>query len=161
MRKYFQIIFVLGGFFLLVFLKNSVGNQNETQPVISQHTPTPVQPQGTSTPSQSSSVPPLPTSTPVAGSLYKDGTYTGSVADAYYGYVQVQAVIAGGKISDVTFLQYPSDQSTSRFINSQAMPMLKQEAIQAQSVQVDIVSGASDTSMAFVQSLGSALSSAK
>lgn len=161
MKKYFQIIFVLGGFFLLVFLKNAVGDQNETQPIISQHTPTPTQPQGTSTPSQSSSVPPVPTPTPVASSLYKDGTYTGSVADAYYGYVQVQVVIAAGKISDVTFLQYPSDQSTSRFINSQAMPMLKQEAIAAQSAQVDIVSGASDTSMAFVQSLSSALSNAK
>ncbi len=30
-------------------------------------------------------------------SQYKDGSYTGSVADAYYGYIQVRAIISGGK----------------------------------------------------------------
>ncbi len=91
---------------------------------------------------------------------YKDGTYTGSVADAYYGPMQVAVVIQGGKITDVQFLQYPSDRSTSIAINSQAMPYLKAEAIQAQSAQVDIVSGATQSSQAFVQSLSSALSQA-
>ena len=107
----------------------------------------------------------MPTSTPAptqtkASGQYKDGVYTGSQGDALYGYVQVQATISGGKITDVQFLQYPSDRSTSRMINSQAMPMLKNEAIQAQSANVDIISGATDTSMAFIQSLGSALQSA-
>ena len=46
-------------------------------------------------------------------------------------------------------------------INQQAMPVLKQEAIQAQSAQVDGVSGATDTSDAFVQSLTSALTQAQ
>ena len=41
------------------------------------------------------------------------------------------------------------------------MPNLKQEAITAQNAQVDIVSGATDTSNAFMQSLSSALSQAK
>jgi uncharacterized protein with FMN-binding domain len=91
---------------------------------------------------------------------YKDGTYTGSSADAYYGTVQVQAVVQGGKLVTVNFLQYPSDRSTSRYINGQAMPMLQTEAIQAQSASVSGVSGATDTSAAFVQSLGSALSQA-
>jgi uncharacterized protein with FMN-binding domain len=90
-------------------------------------------------------------------SQYTDGTYTGSVADAYYGSVQVQVKIAAGKIADVQFLQYPSDRSTSRMINSQAMPLLTQEAIQAQSANVSGVSGASDTSAAFQQSLTAAL----
>jgi len=115
--------------------------------------------------SQPSSTPGLATSTPAAGSAvsaaYKDGQYTGSVADAYYGNVQVQVTIAGGKLTKVNFLQYPSDRSTSRAINSQAVPYLQQEAIQAQSAQVDTVSGATYTSEAFVQSLGSALSQAK
>ena len=95
-----------------------------------------------------------------SGSTYKDGTYTGSVADAYYGNVQVQATISGGKITDVTFLQYPNDNGTSMYINSQAMPLLKQEAIAAQSANVDGVSGASETSPAFQQSLASALNQA-
>lgn len=93
--------------------------------------------------------------------LYADGSFVGSVADAYYGSVQVKAVISGGKIADVQFLQYPSDRSTSRYINGQAMPLLQQEAIQAQSAQVNGVSGATFTSQAFIQSLASALALAR
>lgn len=92
--------------------------------------------------------------------LYADGTYTGSATDAYYGTVQVKAVIQNGKLATVQFLQYPSDRSTSRYINGQAMPALTTEAIQAQSANVNIVSGATFTSQAFQQSLQSALASA-
>ncbi len=106
---------------------------------------------------------PAPTPAPAAKpkGQYADGTYTGNSADAYYGFVQVQAVIQGGKLVTVNFLQYPSDRRTSQYINSQAMPLLKSEAIQAQSANVSGVSGASDTSMAFRESLGNALAQAK
>jgi uncharacterized protein with FMN-binding domain len=106
-----------------------------------------------------------PPSTPPTGVVsnggYKDGVYTGDVTDAFYGNVEVQVTISGGKITDVVFLQYPNDRNTSIEINSQAMPYLKQEAIAAQNAQVDIVSGASQTSRAFIQSLQSALDKAK
>ena len=92
---------------------------------------------------------------------FTDGSYVGSAADAYYGLVQVKAVIQSGKITDVQFLQYPNDRNTSRYINSKAMPLLTQEAIQAQSAQVSGVSGATETSLAFRQSLASALAQAK
>ena len=95
------------------------------------------------------------------GGLYKDGAYTGSVADAYYGNVQVNAIVFGGKITDIKFLQYPNSQSNSVAINQQAMPYLQQEAIQTQNSNVQIISGATYTSQAFVQSLSSALSQAK
>jgi uncharacterized protein with FMN-binding domain len=88
---------------------------------------------------------------------YKEGTYTGSTVDAFYGNVQVQIVIKSGRIADVQFLQYPNDRSRSIEISNAVMSMLRKEAIQAQSAQVDIVSGASDTSQAFIQSLDSAL----
>ncbi len=91
---------------------------------------------------------------------YADGTYTGRAADAYYGNIQVAVTVSGGKLTNVTFLQYPNDRSTSRMINQQAMPMLKAEAIQAQSANVSGVSGASDSSAAFKQSLASALAQA-
>jgi len=104
---------------------------------------------------------PAPTPAPKPAGLYADGSYTGSAADAYYGTVQVQAIVSGGAITDVQFLQYPSDRSTSRYINSQAMPLLTQEAIQAQSAQVSGVSGASETSRAFKESLTAALALAK
>jgi uncharacterized protein with FMN-binding domain len=99
------------------------------------------------------------TSTP--GSIYKDGSYTGSVADAQWGVVQVKAVITHGKITDVQFLQYPNDRNRSIEINGYADPQLTTEAIQAQSANVDIVTGATDSSDAFMQSLSDALSQAR
>ena len=45
-------------------------------------------------------------------------------------------------------------------INSQAMPWLKQEAIQAQSAYINIISGATLTSQGFAQSLYVALQQA-
>lgn len=96
-----------------------------------------------------------------SAAAFKDGTYTGKSADAYYGYVQVAAVIAGGKLTQVKVLQYPNDRTTSIEINQQALPMLIEEAISAQSSRIDGISGASDTSPAFVESLASALAKAK
>lgn len=91
---------------------------------------------------------------------YRDGQYTGDIADAFYGNVQVQITISGGRLTDVTFLDYPRDRRTSQMINMMATPLLKQEAIAAQSAKVDIVSGATQTSNAFIQSLQSALARA-
>ncbi len=112
---------------------------------------------------------PLPTDTPQTASLpatagqglYKDGTYKGPEVDAYYGLVQVQATIHSGKLANVQFLEYPSDRHTSVEINTIAVPYLQQEAIQAQSASVDIISGATLTSEAFMMSLQNALNSAK
>ena len=102
-----------------------------------------------------------PNTTAAPGSLYKDGSYTGSVADAQWGVVQVKAVIKDGKITDVQFLQYPNDRNRSIYINSYADPQLSSEAIQAQNANVDIVTGATDSSEAFIQSLSDALSRAR
>lgn len=103
----------------------------------------------------------IPTAIPTPRSLYKDGSYTGSVADAQWGLLQVKAIITNGKITNVQFLQYPSDRSRSRYINSVADPQLSSEAIQAQSAKVDAVSGATDSSDAFTQSLSDALAVAR
>jgi uncharacterized protein with FMN-binding domain len=92
---------------------------------------------------------------------YKDGTYTGAMEDAFYGNVQVQVLITHGKINNIQFLQHPSDAMRSVAINDIAMPNLTQEAIQAQQANIDIVSGATQTSQAFIQSLQSALNQAK
>jgi uncharacterized protein with FMN-binding domain len=100
-------------------------------------------------------------SNPSAPVAYKDGTYTGDVADATYGPVQVQAVIQGGRIVDAQFLQYPSDRQYSIMAYQTAAPILKQEVIQAQNANVDLVSGATQTSLAFRVSLSSALAKAQ
>ena len=90
--------------------------------------------------------------------LYKDGKYDGRIADAYYGYIQVRAIIESGMLTGVQFLSYPSDRSYSVEINKHAMPILEAEAIKNQSANVDIVAGATNTSNAFRSSLGYALS---
>lgn len=149
MRKFLLSIFILGVFTVYTLRLKSGDNRN---PIVTAKTLTPL-------PTVS-----IPTSVPSFSNTslgkYKDGTYTGSVADAFYGNIQVQAVISGGKITDVIFLQSPNDRGRSIEINSQAMPLLKQEAIQAQLSQVDGVSGATASSGAFVQSLGDALNQA-
>ncbi len=121
----------------------------------------------TSSPLQSGSSiagsPTSPASTGKAppGSQYKNGNYTGGSADAQWGMVQVQAIVQNGRLTDVKFLEYPNERSRSVEINSYAIPQLTTEAIQAQNAQVDIVTGATDTSIAFMQSLSDALTQAQ
>lgn len=69
--------------------------------------------------------------------------------------------MSGGELTDVKILAYPNDRSTSVRINGAALPKLVQEAISSQNAQVDIVSGATQTSQGFQQSLASALAKAK
>jgi len=101
-----------------------------------------------------------PTASSSVGQKYKDGSYTGKVADAFYGDYQVKAIILNGKISDIQFLVYPADRRTSIEINQESMPLLKQEAIVSQDAAVDIISGATQSSIAFKESLQSALDQA-
>ena len=116
---------------------------------------------GFSTSAQSGkSVAAPPGSSAASASAYKDGTFQGQAIDAYYGLVQVQVSIQGGSIQSVQFLQYPNDRRTSVQINSIAMPYLQQEAVQAQSANVNIISGATLTSEGFQMSLQSALQAA-
>ncbi len=100
------------------------------------------------------------TSSATKGS-YKDGEYTGSATDAFYGTIQVKATITNGNLSDVQFLQYPNDEAESVAVSKAAMPTLRQEAITSQNSKVDIVTGATQTSEAFRKSLASALTQAK
>lgn len=92
---------------------------------------------------------------------YKDGQYSGKNADTIFGKVQVAAVISGGKLTDVKFLQFPNDRPNSTKISDYSLPILKTEAIAAQSAKIDIISGATQTSEGFMISLASALAQAK
>ena len=96
-----------------------------------------------------------------ATGAYKNGTYTGPVTNAIYGNIQVKVTISGGKIMDVTCPVYPDSGGHTSEVNGYALPQLKQETIAAQSANIDIVSGATQTSEAFQQSLAAALAQAK
>lgn len=164
MKKLILSLTVIIGFtfYTVLYQRSSAANTFPSSPVPTVSTiplATPALDQSSHSSQQTASTaPPTP---PANNSPYRDGTFTGQSADAYYGNVQVAVSIQSGQLTDVQFLDYPQDRSTSRYINSQAMPMLKQEAIRAQSSRVDGVSGATDTSLAFVQSLSSALSQAR
>ena len=87
-------------------------------------------------------------------------TVTGETAQTRWGPVQVKITVKSGKITDVTAVQYPSDNPRDQEINSYALPELKSEALAAQSASIDTVSGATYTSDGYRQSLQSALDSA-
>jgi uncharacterized protein with FMN-binding domain len=89
-----------------------------------------------------------------------DGTYTGSRIRTVYGDVQVKVTVNGNKIMDVQPLTLPSDRARSAYISQVAGPMLRTEAITAQSSNIDIISGATYTSIAYQRSLDSALKQA-
>jgi uncharacterized protein with FMN-binding domain len=103
---------------------------------------------------------PVPIALPSPAGVYKDGIYIGAEVAGFYGNVQVQAVIQRGKIADVQFLKYPRDRITSIRINQSAVPNLQHEVIRSQKAQVNIVTGATLTSQAFMYSLQSALDQA-
>jgi uncharacterized protein with FMN-binding domain len=156
-KKFTVAVLIIGAFILYSLL---YGHANVVAVLPNNSTNSSSSGRGSST----SVVPATPgtTNTPgTPGSLYKDGSYTGSVADAQWGYIQVKAIISNGKITDVQFLQYPNERNRSIMINNYADPQLTSEAIAAQSANVDIVTGATDTSQAFIQSLSDALSQAK
>lgn len=87
-------------------------------------------------------------------------TSTGSVAHTRWGPVQVKITVSAGKITKVSVLQYPSGNSTDQQINSYALPILVKNTIDAQSANIDMISGATVTSNGYRQSLQSALDQA-
>ena len=87
-------------------------------------------------------------------------TVTGAAASTRYGPVQVALTTDGGTITGVSVLEYPNSDSRDVEINNYALPILIQETIDAQSANVDMVSGATFTSIGYQQSLQSALDQA-
>ncbi|MBV8951635.1 MAG: FMN-binding protein [Actinobacteria bacterium] len=84
----------------------------------------------------------------------------GDTVSTQYGDVQVQIVVSGSRIVDVQALALPNDRSRSVRISDYAGPVLRQEALQAQSANINTVSGATYTSDGYAQSLQSALDKA-
>jgi uncharacterized protein with FMN-binding domain len=65
------------------------------------------------------------------------------------------------QITSVSVPVYPDHTGRSVFINQQALPILVQETLQAQTATIDMVSGATYTSEGFEQSLQSAITQAQ
>jgi uncharacterized protein with FMN-binding domain len=131
--------------------------------VLSFHTtaePTTITSPKSTTPSPSTSVPAAaggsaPPST--AGTLR---TLTGTLEENRYGPVQVRITVRGTQMVDIVALQLPSDRAHSQRLSAEAGPILRTEALQAQSAKIHVVSGATFTSESYAQSLQSVLDQA-
>jgi uncharacterized protein with FMN-binding domain len=87
-------------------------------------------------------------------------TFKGPTVDMHWGTVKVSIVVKNKKITNVkTTVNIHTDRS--QFINAQALPQLKQEVLTAQSASINLVSGATDTSGAYLTSLQSAVNKAR
>ncbi len=96
----------------------------------------------------------------VKTTVKKSGTFLGSAYMTRYGAVQVSVTVKNGKITKVNVPVYPTGTFRDQQINSQAIPMLEQEVIVAQSSNINNISGASFTAQGFYISLVSALGKA-
>ncbi|WNV87106.1 FMN-binding protein [Umezawaea sp. Da 62-37] len=97
---------------------------------------------------------------PGTGGSADSRTVTGPSVDTRWGPVQVEVTISGGRVTAVAVPVYPDGNRKDQEINARALPILVQEAIDAQSADVDMVSGATVTSEGYVESLQAALDQA-
>jgi uncharacterized protein with FMN-binding domain len=114
-------------------------------------------------PKSSGSTPAAPkssSSTAAKKSPPKTQTVVGPPVANQYGTVQVAVTVAGNQIKDVRALQLPNGDGRTNLISAQAGPLLQQEVMNAQSGQIDTISGASYTSDSYRQSLQAALDKA-
>lgn len=109
------------------------------------------QPTATATPT------PVETTAPVTSTV-KDGTFTGPAVFVNYGTVQVKITVSNGKITDAVAVQAPRGKN-DRYTNM-AVPILKQQTLQAQSANIQGASGASYTSYGWFKSLQGAMADA-
>lgn len=115
---------------------------------------------GTSTSTSTSAGAGTGTTVPTAASSSSDHTYTGQDVFYRYGDIEVAVTLSGSRIVTVTVPQNDASSPYSQTVNSAAVPVLVKEAVAAQGVNFDVVSGATYTSDAFAQSLQSALDKA-
>ena len=115
---------------------------------------------GTSTSTSTSAGAGTGTTVPTAASSSSDHTYTGQDVFYRYGDIEVAVTLSGSRIVTVSVPQNDASSPYSQTVNSAAVPVLVKEAVAAQGVSFDVVSGATFTSDAFAQSLQSALDKA-
>lgn len=99
-------------------------------------------------------------STPTSSAPSSSRSVAGQSVQTRWGPVQVQITASGKKVTAVDVVQVPDGNPRDVEINDYAVPVLTQETLQAQSADIDGVSGATVTSNGYVTSLQSALDKA-
>ena len=141
------------------------GPPSARPPAAARHTPAAIAaPQATHRAASTAPVPrraaPVPRKTSARPTQATNRTINGAAVDTRYGPVQVQIKVSGSRIVSANAIVYPTESSRDRQINDRAIPQLNDETLQAQSANIDTVSGASYTSDGYRQSLQSALDAA-
>lgn len=123
-------------------------------------TPTP-----TATPTTTPTLTPRPTVTTwpylFEGSVFKDGAFTGKPDRMTYGDLQVTVVMRGGRIEDVLLIEIPARTPTSEKMSEEMLPRLVAQALTKQDWDVDTISGATQTTIAFKRAMVYALRQAE
>lgn len=150
-QRFIPILFMLGGIVLPFLLTVILLSRSTFVDGVAGVSP------GTKPSSSAKHAPsPTPTTSSAGG---PSGTFQGPTVQGFFGPVQAVLTVSGGKITNVN-ITAPQDNPTSQYINSQAVPLLKSETLQAQSANINGVSGATTTSQAYYQSLQGALRAA-
>lgn len=154
MRRYPLVIAgtVAGAAAVLVFPTHKASTVVSSSPEASTGTTSPTTP--TTAPGSPSSTAPASTSTTAPATTR---TATGADEPFEFGDLAVKVTVSGRKVTDVSIASLDADGGRSESIDSYAIPQLEHQAIDASSANIDGVSGATFTSQAFADSLGSAL----
>ena len=102
---------------------------------------------------------PTTTSAAPTTSIAEAITIAGPSVSTRFGPFQVEISMENGALVDITTLAQPGD-SKSRRINAMALPAYEAAAIDAQSADIDVISGATYTWQAYTTSLQAALDQA-
>jgi uncharacterized protein with FMN-binding domain len=101
-----------------------------------------------------------PVALPATAAAATTKTYKGAVEATHYSDVQVAITVVGKKIKKITASANPQDQASYQR-QSYALPLLREEALKAQSYKIHTISGVTVTSEGFIASLYSAMGHAK
>jgi len=98
--------------------------------------------------------------TPTGDATYQDGVYVGPRVENEKGGYQAQVTTENGVITKVEPVEAGTSDPESLRVNAFAVPAIVERVLEAQSADVEYVSGSSFTSPAFIDSIAGALDEA-
>lgn len=96
--------------------------------------------------------PPIP-----AGTHLEDGDYESDKVAFEWGDLRVRILVTAGRITTVQIMTYPDHRSQSLYLIQLADPILTSEVIKSQQSNVNVVTSATNTSIAFQDAIAGAI----
>lgn len=157
-RGSFALAVTLGGLAVLLGFRSPQGSAAQTT-AVDDGTDSTAQALESSSPAEPSpSTDASPTAEPSPSAEATEAvTLVGDAVAIRWGDVQVSVVVEGDDIVDVAVLEMPDRDHHTAEISEYVAPVLREAAVAADSADIDVVSGATYTSLAYIESLQSAL----